>query len=690
MPAGAAQVDPVASVAVLLEVPHLDRTFDYWVPEKYSQLAQPGVRVRVRFAGRLVDGFLLERRSVSEYSGDLAPLRAVIDARPVLTREILALVRAVAARYAGTFTDVVRAAVPPRHRQAELRVLAASRDDPAPTGPAPAGPVPGAKVGVGAQVPAGWASYEGAAGFIAAAAQGRAPRAVWVSGPGESPVDRVRELAAAQGAAGRGVIVVVPDAADLARFSTAFRAGGLQFEALSAAAGPQARYSSFLRILTGQRRLVIGTRGAVFAPVADLGLLVVWDDLDDSHWEPHAPGWHTREVAALRSAIQGAALVIAGSSVSVESANLLARGWAGALVMPRARIREVAAAVAALGEPRAGEHAARLPPAVVGQIRQALADGPVVLSVRRTGYLPALSCQRCRELAACPRCGLGLLATQQDTSTGSPVAGRCPEHGPLPQWSCLACGGTRLRAAAVGAARTVEEIGRAFPGAQVVGSWAGARVEQLATGTARASGLSTLVVATPGCEPDPGPLGYRLAVLLDGAAALSRPGLRTGEDVLARWLALASRVRPASAGGRVLLSAPAGAREAQALIRWDPLGYARRELEDRITVGLPPAVRAVSFTGSPAAAADAVAAVRALLRAAAQVRGPIPVPDDHPVLSHARADAGTRLAGQVRWLVSVPVSQGAELADAVKQVQSTRSAAREPVVTHRMDPRTLI
>ncbi len=103
----------------LLSPAHLDRDFDYLVPAELDEIAQPGVRVRVRFAGRLVDGYLLERLPRSDHNGKMMPLERVVSAERVLTPEILRLATAVAARYAGTRADVLRLAIPPRHARTE-------------------------------------------------------------------------------------------------------------------------------------------------------------------------------------------------------------------------------------------------------------------------------------------------------------------------------------------------------------------------------------------------------------------------------------------------------------------------------------------------------------------------------------------------------------------------------------------
>ena len=117
---------PVARVALDVSLAHLDRQFDYLVPAELDEAAVVGCRIRVRFAGRLVDGYLLDRVDVSEHQGTLAYLDKVISSEPVLTAEVARLARAVADRYAGTLADVLRLAVPPRHARAEAAAVEAA------------------------------------------------------------------------------------------------------------------------------------------------------------------------------------------------------------------------------------------------------------------------------------------------------------------------------------------------------------------------------------------------------------------------------------------------------------------------------------------------------------------------------------------------------------------------------------
>ncbi|MDR0345405.1 MAG: primosome assembly protein PriA, partial [Nocardiopsaceae bacterium] len=295
---------PVARVAVDVSLAHLDRPFDYLVPARMSEAAVPGCRVRVRFAGQLTDGYLLDRAAASDHPGRLMPLERVVSPEPVLRPEIAAIAREVADRYAGTLADVLRLAIPPRHAGAEARPMAVT---------AGAG-------GLARPAPGPWSRYPAGEAFLAALADGRAPRAVWTALPGPGWPAEIAVVAATAAAAGRGTVIVVPDARDLGRVHDALTEalGPGQHACLAAGLGPAERYLRWLAVSRGAVRVAAGTRGAMFAPVRDLGLTVIWDDGDDLHAEPRAPYPHAREVLALRAHRCGAAALIGGFARTAE------------------------------------------------------------------------------------------------------------------------------------------------------------------------------------------------------------------------------------------------------------------------------------------------------------------------------------------------------------------------------------
>ena len=531
---------PVARVAVDISLAHLDRPFDYLVPVTMDEAAVPGCRVRVRFGGQLVDGYLLQRTQTSDHQGKLARLGRVISPEPVLTPEIFDLARAVADRYAGTLADVLRLAIPPRHATAELQT---PDERPPADDAAPRRPEPGS-----------WLRYPAGGAFLAGLADGRPVRAAWSALPGPHWPSEIAIAAATTAASGAGVIIVLPDARDLERVDAALAAvvPG-DYVCLSADLGPAERYRRWLTVRRGLVRVVAGTRAAMFAPVTDLGLVVLWDDGDDLHAEPRAPYPNAREVLALRAHRSQAAALIGGFARTAELTQLVAAGWARPLTGGPAALRQAAPVIRAAPDETelardAAAMTARLPSlalrsaraalaggargALAGGARGALAGGPVLVQVPRRGYLAAIACDRCRAQARCPKCGGPL------EIGGSQEIPDCRWCGALAaDWTCARCGSGRLRALVTGAARTAEELGRAFPGIPVRTS-GGQHV------LAAVPAEPALVIATPGAEPV-APDGYAGALLLDGWALLGRPSLRAAEEALRRWLNAAALVRPA-------------------------------------------------------------------------------------------------------------------------------------------------
>jgi primosomal protein N' (replication factor Y) (superfamily II helicase) len=639
--------NPVAGVVVEVGLAHLDRTFDYAVPASMADLAQPGVRVRVRFAGREVGGYVVDRRAEADHLGQLTPLRRVVSAEVVLPADLLGLCRDVARRWAGSLPDVLRLAVPPRNATAE------KSDGRTPLAP-PERPEPGP-----------WELYPAGPAFLDRLAAGASVRAVWTALPGPDWPDTVAHALATTASTGRGALLVLPDHRDVDRVEHALREllGPDHHVRLTADQGPQARYAAWLKVLRGQTRIVIGTRSAALAPVRDLGLVVCWDDGDDLHAEPHAPYWHVREVLALRAERDGAAALFGALTRSAELERLVRQGWARSVSARRSQIRSRAPRVLLAGE---GAEESRDPAARTARLaslawrtaRDGLERGPVLVQVPRAGYQPGLACQDCRTPARCRVCHGPLAISEQ---SGPPACRWCGRADAA--WVCAVCEGTHLRSSVVGARRTAEELGRAFPGVLV-------RTSSARQVVAEVPGSPALVVATPGAEPV-AEGGYAAVLLLDGWVPLGRADLRAGEEAVRRWAGAAALARPATAGGVVVLAAPAGLPPVEALIRWDPIWHAERELAERVELGFPPAVRAATVSGSATAVRALVAGTE--VPPGTEVLGPVPAGDGE------------------RVILRVASERGLELADALRAAQGARSARkdREPVRVQ-IDPLDLV
>jgi primosomal protein N' (replication factor Y) len=354
--------------------------------------------------------------------------------------------------------------------------------------------------------------------------------------------------------------------------------------------------------------------------------------------------------------------------------QLVRSGWARQLGPDRQTLRATAprvrpaADVAELGRDEAAT-TARLPTLALRTAREALRAGPVLIQVPRRGYLAGIACARCRAPGRCTHpAGGGQAACNGPLRLSGPdAAPDCRWCGALATgpggWHCPRCGHDRLRATITGATRTAEELGRAFPGCTVRTS-GGDQV------LASVPGQPALVIATPGAEPL---ADYAAALLLDGWALLSRPSLRAGEETLRRWLGAAALVRHE---GTVLVHADQSLPATQALVRWDPVTFAERDLAERAELGFPPAVRMAAVSGEQ----DAVAAILGGLEPGFEVLGPVPVEAQ-----------GTQQEGQVRALVRAPRAEGAALARALAAAQAGRSARKEGGgVRVQLDPADLI
>ena len=633
-----AEIDPIARVLVDIPLAHLDRPFDYAVPIKDAATAMPGARVKVRFAGQDVDGFVLERAASSAHTGQLQPLRRVVSAEPVLHPEVAALTATIAEKYAGARADVMRLAVPPRH--------AATEKEPSP-------PAPRA---TGSADPSSWEHVVHGPTFLAHLGAGGSPRAVWNAAPGDDWPTMLAHTVAATLASGRGSLICVPDQRDAVRVSSAIDAvlGADQHVVLSAEAGPAKRYRDFLAVSRGARKVVVGTRSAALAPVRDLGLVVIWDDGDDLHAEPRAPYPHVREMLAIRAAQQDTAMLVAGFARTCESVLLLTTGWAHELTSERSVLRERARVDVVPGEDRAV--GSRIPRAAFDAIREGLAGGPVLVQTPRTGYAPSLACERCRTPARCQTCAGPLVLGGPTTP---PTCRWCGT--PDQAWACRECGHRGLRAPVRGEARTAEELGRSFAGTTI-------RTSSSDRVLAGVSERPDIVVATVGAEP-PAAGGYAAVIILDTWLTLARDDLRATEEALRRWLGAAGLVRR---GGRVVAVGDPALPVLQALVRWDPAGFAARELADRSQTHLPPAARLATITGEPGALDDALTLLA--LPEVADMLGPVPVDNDK---------------GEHRAVIRVPLASGQALSEALGELQRVRSARKLDAVRIQVDPQVV-
>ncbi|GAA0414662.1 primosomal protein N' [Leifsonia naganoensis] len=621
----------VARVVLDSPLPQLDHFFDYAVPDELAAEAVPGVRVRVplRTAGRIADGYLVELADAGEgFEGSLSPIEAVVSPVPVLTPGVWTLARRLADRSAGTASDILRLAVPSRMVRAEKAWLALPEEE---RSPAPRPPAFGVR-GYGDGVLEAAVARDERMALQAIPRLSPLPDGTWV---GEWAIT-LAALAAACWAGGRTAIVAVPDHRDLDQLAAALAAVAPP-EAVVRADAAQAnadRYRGFLAALSGPR-IVIGNRSVVYAPAERLGMIAVWEDSDPLHAEPLSPYVHTRDAALVRQELEGCALVISGLVRSAEAQRLVELGW----LRDVAPERVVTPKVVLTANQQATEdvaRAARIPSIAWRAARDALSGdsgrpkGPVLVQVARPGYVPQLACVSCGQAARCNRCEGPLGQTR---AGATPSCGWC---GALAtDWQCDRCEGRRFRMVSLGSGRTAEELGRAFPGTRIIVADGDHPVQRIGSAPA-------LVVATRGAEPI-AEGGFQAVLLLDGERMLARETLHVAEDCLRWWSSAATLAAP---GAPTVLVGVSGSL-ARAFATGRLVDFARAELTDRRELRFPPAVRLASVTGTEEAVQGVIGAVDPGLLI--DVLGPAPVDE--------------RL---VRGILRFEYARGAEVAAAVR------------------------
>lgn len=598
----------IARVVIDSPLPQLDRLFDYLIPDDLIGQVVLGVRVRVQFgrSKNLLDAFVVELVETSDFAGELSPVAELVSVAPVLDPTVFALVRAVADRQASTASDVLRLAVPDRSVAVEKKWLESNS--------------------VAPNSKAFGKGYKQTA-LVDPHTTDEGP--VWAI--------QIREKCVAAIQAGTSVIVVVPDFRDQAVLLEVLNAAELGSIVVNYTTDTQKskRYSAFLSCLSMACSIVVGSRSAIYAPVRNLGEIIVWDDGDPSHHEPTSPYSHTREVALMRQRLQECNLLFLGHSRSTEVSRLVSLKFLEDVSSPF-KLPRIANTDTDL----------RVDSMAWKAIREGLETGPVLVQVAAKGTATSVFCAACDKRAECGTCNGPLWIDERNYV-------KCRWCNAVNMdFRCQSCAETKLKQGAAGATRTIAEFGRAFAGVKLVEATAELKTETLKAG-------KFLVVATPGAEPRVVG-GYSAVVILDANRALNRDTLRATEDAVRAW---SNAIALGSAESRSVLVGVAGAL-ANKFSLWSQAEIAQREFATRAELRFPPAIRLASIGTTK----ELVQEVQAELskQPNLEVLGPMPV---------------TERGGSSEWriLIKYEYSDGAKLAELLKALSLKLSAGQQRV-----------
>ena len=603
---------PVARLWVDTGLSHLESTYDYLVPQTLDALVSVGVKVLVDFSGRKVDAFVIDRVNSSSV-GNLKFIEKVTSPVPLLTSEIIALVAAVARRWGAVPSEILSAAIPPRVISVEKSVRQSSTSE---------------LLSLRNQSPS---------------------HSYYLFTPGEDPFHTIAEWVKRRASQG-GVLVVLPELREVHSLANELTLLGVDFSVLDASLARTTRYANFLQVATGESKIVIGTRSAIFAPVSNLQTIVIFREGSESHYERRTPGWNVRDVAIIRSQLAAIDLTFAGFAPSSEL-SLLIESEAIAL-------KGKSAKVDANSYPQV--QAELLPDRIFSPIRSALTRGSVLFLVPRKGYSQAISCTSCRNIGLC-ECGGRIYFGGPDKGF---ICSLC--NLTTTEWSCKWCKKSSPNLLGRGNLRYAHEIGRAFPGFAVISSDATHAVQKI-------ENQHTIVLSTAGMAPVVKG-GYQAVVILEGDNLFSQLDLRAQERAREAIMQSVSLLSP---HGKALVVIDNAHPIVAALSRWNLSPLLSRELREREQTQLPPLVHAIVLE---IAHSDAPTFVTGITSSIKEGR----VPSSTRILGPTRIDEEYS-----RVILTVSRDHGQDLFDFLVTYRKKRGIAKKSIPRMRIDPYVL-
>ena len=470
--------------------------------------------------------------------------------------------------------------------------------------------------------------------------------------------------------AGRGAIVMVPEIAltpqTVSRFASRF---GDRVAVLHSALSDGERYDEWHRIRSGEARVVVGPRSAVWAPVRRLGLIVVDEEHETSYKQDETPRYHARDVAVLRGAIEGARVVLGSATPSLESWMNVKRGKyalatmrqrAGAGRLPSVRTVEMSG----------GEIFSRELLEAIG-LRLDRHE-QTILFLNRRGYSRSVACGGCGRVVECPACGIPYAYHRADSCLRCHV---CGGWAPLPA-ACPECGSPGFDFAGVGTQRAEAALAKCFRHARIL------RMD--ADSTSRRQSHDDILSAFRRGEADV-LLGTQMIAkgldfpnvtlvgVLNADSSLNLPDFRAGERTYQLLAQVAGRAGRAELPGEVILqSRDTSAPVLQAVVRGDYEGFSAEELKARAECFLPPYCHfAVAFFSSVdlRQVGDWAAMYAKSLAAYAARSGGLRV-------SEAMPCAIEKADGRYRWQVTLRAGRAAEIVRAWRWIVAARPPPR--------------
>ena len=644
---------------VVLEIP-VDRQFDYLVPPELEGTVVPGVRVYVPFRSRRMSAYVVSVSEGKPHPG-AKPIMTVRDAKPVIGEPVMRLAEWMASYYYCAIPAAIRCILPSSvragHRAKMPIFVTVDRtrveggggvDALCPRAPKQALIL---KDLLGSEKPAAMQALLRRTGATQAAVRALekkglvtlARRRVWRDPWGDETVihsghlaptpDQARALAhtgkalaerrfsvmllhgvTASGKtevylqaiddvlkSGRGAIMLVPEIALTPQTVEGFKARFARNVAvLHSRLSDGERLDEWEKVRDGKARVVVGARSAIFAPVADLGLIIVDEEHEHSYKQEDTPRYHARDVAVMRGKIEGAVVILGSATPSVESYRNALAGRYRLFRLPHRIGNRPLAPVTIVDMREEIRRVGRMTffsRRLLAAMEDRLDKGQqVILFLNRRGFSPILSCRRCGFVQKCPNCSISLTTHREGETM---LCHLCGFQGKSPS-RCPKCGSPGIRFPGLGTQKLELMVKKLFPdrtvGRMDADSMAGKDAHAETLGAFKRGEiqilLGTQMIAKGLHFPN-----VTLVGVICADTALNLPDFRSSEVTFQLITQVAGRAGRGDVPGEVIVQTYAPTHPAILAARGqDYETFYRKEIVFREELGYPPVNRFVAVT----------------------------------------------------------------------------------------------
>ena len=405
---------------------------------------------------------------------------------------------------------------------------------------------------------------------------------------------------------GRSAIVLVPEIALTPQTVDRFRAVfGDRIAVLHSALSDGERYDAWLALRRGEKRIAVGARSAIFAPLRDLGAIVVDEEHEGSYKQGESPRYHAREVAIVRARAEGAVVVLGSATPSLESWSNAQSGKyelltlperAGGASLPMVRVVDLRTPRGRAVPSEAAEAEAAFANAIGPLLQEALHDRlrkreQSILLLNRRGYAAFVQCSLCGDVATCPNCSISLTFHRTPERL---VCHYCQHAEPL-HVTCPRCGGARLRQRGLGTQQVERMLAERFPAARIArmdvdttsGKWAHTEILDRVGGGDVDILLGTQMIAKGLDFPN-----VTLVGVIDADVGINLPDFRASERCFQLLSQVAGRAGRGPKGGEVIIQTRSPSHHAvRCAVAHDYHGFVAQELAGRLHPPYPPVLR---------------------------------------------------------------------------------------------------